>query len=81
MGAYAGGACLPHSQGVYYALEEGETLDTPGVRLPSVKEFFTDLVEVNSIIHSGKRLAVQCPLRAFSLLLEVLMPRVLCVSM
>ncbi|CAN0563647.1 unnamed protein product, partial [Ectocarpus sp. 12 AP-2014] len=40
-------------EGIYYALEEGETLDTPGVRLPSVKEFFTDLKELNGIIHSG----------------------------
>lgn len=40
-------------QGIYYALEEGQTLETPGVRLPSVKEFFTDLMELNAIIHSG----------------------------
>lgn len=45
------------TQGIYYALEEGETLDTPGVRLPSVKEFFADLKELNGIIHSGTQLA------------------------
>ncbi len=43
-------------KGIYYALADGETLDTPGVRLPSVKDFFTDLVELNGIIHSGERL-------------------------
>lgn len=41
-------------QGIYYALDDGETLDTPGVRLPSVQEFFADLVELNSIIHHGE---------------------------
>lgn len=53
-------------KGIYYALEEGETLDTPGVRLPSVKDFFTDLVELNGIIHSGERwmCAGRCRLRS-----------------
>ena len=45
-------------KGIYYALAEGETLDTPGVQLPSVKDFFADLVELNGIIHSGKQFAV-----------------------
>lgn len=44
------GSCV---QGIYYALSEGETLETPGVRLPSVKEFFGDLALLNSIIHHG----------------------------
>lgn len=43
-------------QGIYYALEEGATLETPGVRLPSVHEFLADLVGLNSIIHHGKLL-------------------------
>lgn len=41
-------------QGIYYALADGETLDTPGVRLPHVQEFFADLVQLNSIIHHGE---------------------------
>ena len=51
-------AKIPPIKGIYYALAEGETLDTPGVQLPSVKDFFADLVELNGIIHSGEQFAV-----------------------
>eukprot|EP00904_Undaria_pinnatifida_P003061 jgi/Undpi1/12756/HiC_scaffold_6.g02424.m1 len=40
-------------EGIYYALAEGTTLDTPGVRLPSVKDFYEDLSTLNTIIHHG----------------------------
>ncbi|CAM9640461.1 unnamed protein product, partial [Discosporangium mesarthrocarpum] len=40
-------------QGVYYALADRETLGSPGLHIPSMGDFFKDLLRLNSIIFSG----------------------------